>query len=675
MNEVFALVRFLNLAASVLLAGSFGFALFIGRPAYLKAVDDSQADYRSFVRLQLHIAQWCLGAIIVTAVLGLWLQNLYLGAPAAGPSTGSDAILLLLANTQFGHAWLLRTSFLCLLIGLVVWVTRLPSRRDTPFFAAAFVLSVCVLASAALSSHASAAEGTKLALQLSIEMLHLLACGFWLGGLWPLAAVLTACRHRGDAAAFSIAGLVTRDFSRLALASAAILIATGLYNAWYLIGDLASLIGTAYGQLLLAKLALLSLLLGLGAVNLFVLKPEIVHEHNLRPENTSGRLARLTRNIAIEVGAGLGILLIVGHMGLIPPAAHVQPDWPFSYRWDWSLLDKTPEIRDRIVRTVLWAVSGAIAIGLCAFAPKHLRMLTAAAGIGLCLYGGTRFVVLISVDAYPTTYKRPAIPYQAISIANGQLLYVNSGCPACHGSSGYGDGPAAAHLQPKPADLTAPHANSHTAGDLFWWISYGIKQSAMPGFAKELTEDDRWDLINFLRALSDSERSRTLGPMIEGEPWLIAPDFAYATRNGESGTLKDYRGAKFVLLVLSGPTGAGDRVEKLAAALPRLQSAGFEVIVVPESVEGATGYAAFTASEGRREILQSYGLLARSYLDENLLASAPRAEFLIDKQGYIRARWLPAEGDAWNDIDDLIALGKVLQKEKPRPAAPDWHVH
>jgi putative copper resistance protein D len=363
-------------------------------------------------------------------------------------------------------------------------------------------------------------------------------------------------------------------------------------------------------------------------------------------------------------------------MGTIPPAVHAQPDWPFPFRWDWNLLDKPSEIRDQMVHTAFWAIGGAVALAMHAMVPKRLRLLTGAAGMALCLYAGIRFLVLISVDAYPTTYLRPTIPYQCVSITNGNLLYMNAGCPACHGSSGYGDGPAAAGLRPRPADLTAPHANSHTAGDLFWWISFGMKGSAMPGFAREISEEDRWDLITFLRALSDSERSRSLGPVIEGDPWLIAPDFAYGTPAGKFGTLKEHRGRNIVLLVLSGPTGAEDRMEKLAAALPRLQAAGFEIIVVPESSKGiAVSHSSLTISEGRKEILESYGLLARSFPDETLLAHPPRAEFLIDKQGYVRARWLPAEGGAWNEIDDLVALGNILNQEGPRPPAPDWHMH
>jgi mono/diheme cytochrome c family protein len=76
------------------------------------------------------------------------------------------------------------------------------------------------------------------------------------------------------------------------------------------------------------------------------------------------------------------------------------------------------------------------------------------------------------VDAYPTTYRGPAVPYQALSIANGLHLFQEH-CTVCHGVTGRGDGPAAAGLWPRPADLTAKHTADHTTGDLFWWLTYG----------------------------------------------------------------------------------------------------------------------------------------------------------------------------------------------------------
>jgi hypothetical protein len=77
----------------------------------------------------------------------------------------------------------------------------------------------------------------------------------------------------GRGAAFRIA---TRRFSALGLVCVTVLIATGAYNAWTLVGALPPLFGTSYGQLLLIKLALLLPLIAVAAVNLLKLKPRIL---------------------------------------------------------------------------------------------------------------------------------------------------------------------------------------------------------------------------------------------------------------------------------------------------------------------------------------------------------------------------------------------------------------
>jgi len=112
MNELSAVVRFLNLTASVLLAGSFGFALLIARPAYLGAPADAKSDFLSFARLQLRVACWCMIAIFTSALLGLWIQALYVRDPAAEVSPEFGAVFPLLVETQFGQVWLLRMASL-----------------------------------------------------------------------------------------------------------------------------------------------------------------------------------------------------------------------------------------------------------------------------------------------------------------------------------------------------------------------------------------------------------------------------------------------------------------------------------------------------------------------------------------------------------------------------------
>ena len=101
-----------------------------------------------------------------------------------------------------------------------------------------------------------------------------------------------------------------------------------------------------------------------------------------------------------------------------------------------------------------------------------------------------------------------------------------------------------------------------------------------------------------------------------------------------------------------------------------------EAVVVPDSTTyDGSSYTGLLVNEGMREIIDSYALFARSFLDENLLSTSRHVEYLVDKQGYIRARWLPSEGNAWGKIEDLLLQAEILRKEKMRAPAPDSHVH
>jgi len=95
---------------------------------------------------------------------------------------------------------------------------------------------------------------------------------------------------------------------------------------------------------------------------------------------------------------------------------------------------------------------------------------------------------------------RDPVPPDERSLASGQQVYTTY-CETCHGESGRGDGPAGLRLVPRPADLrihTAPGV--HTDGELFYWVSYGFPGSAMPAWKDTLTEEQRWDVINYARA-------------------------------------------------------------------------------------------------------------------------------------------------------------------------------
>ncbi len=94
-------------------------------------------------------------------------------------------------------------------------------------------------------------------------------------------------------------------------------------------------------------------------------------------------------------------------------------------------------------------------------------------------------------------------PVQSTSatIKNGQTLY-QSYCTPCHGKKGKGDGPAAASLHPKPADHTSAAVRAESDGTLFYKISEGHTNTAMPPFKAVLHPDQRWAIIDYIRTLA-----------------------------------------------------------------------------------------------------------------------------------------------------------------------------
>lgn len=92
------------------------------------------------------------------------------------------------------------------------------------------------------------------------------------------------------------------------------------------------------------------------------------------------------------------------------------------------------------------------------------------------------------------------------SIAAGEQLYATN-CAVCHGETGQGDGPGAAGLEKPPANLTAGHVQELRDGALFYIISHGRPDTPMPAWENILSEDERWQVVNFLRTFHTDEAS------------------------------------------------------------------------------------------------------------------------------------------------------------------------
>ena len=86
------------------------------------------------------------------------------------------------------------------------------------------------------------------------------------------------------------------------------------------------------------------------------------------------------------------------------------------------------------------------------------------------------------------------------SIAAGEENFTTV-CAPCHGEGGQGDGPVAETLDPPPQDLTQGDAIARTDGELFYIISNGIEETGMPAWEEQFTEEERWEMVTFIRSL------------------------------------------------------------------------------------------------------------------------------------------------------------------------------
>jgi mono/diheme cytochrome c family protein len=93
------------------------------------------------------------------------------------------------------------------------------------------------------------------------------------------------------------------------------------------------------------------------------------------------------------------------------------------------------------------------------------------------------------------------------AITVGQEIFTIN-CATCHGPTGAGDGAAAVGLDPKPADLGDNEMMvTLTDGYLFWRVTKGgvIEpfNSAMPSWEQGLTEEQRWQVISYVRTFTE----------------------------------------------------------------------------------------------------------------------------------------------------------------------------
>jgi mono/diheme cytochrome c family protein len=134
---------------------------------------------------------------------------------------------------------------------------------------------------------------------------------------------------------------------------------------------------------------------------------------------------------------------------------------------------------------------------------RRERLALYAASFAVAMIGGVLYTRAASAPTTPVDVQSLRSPFapDSASLARGKQIYEQS-CVSCHGVSGRGEGPLAPSLRPRPADFRAHMEAGHTDGELYNWLSKGVPGTAMPAFEGQLSEADRWHVINYIRGFA-----------------------------------------------------------------------------------------------------------------------------------------------------------------------------
>ncbi|MEA2514325.1 MAG: copper transport protein [Thermomicrobiales bacterium] len=616
--------RWLELIALLAVVGGFTFGALVARAAW-------QVPGYGFAIQSWWSRSWWYSAIALALSLGFALVDQGLIATGASLSDPPPLSVYrqLVFDSTFGTAWLARIACLCCLAA-VARIVRSRSGSSGRTWGAGIAFGAAMLLSVPFAGHAAGEPNRVLA--VATDWFHLAAAAVWLGGLVYLLASLVALRRCEDGDAGALAAKLVGRFSILALATVAVLLATGLGNTAFHVTGPRALRDQDYGIALLAKHAVVALVLIAAAVNLLVNKPRLQVWARLGEVDAIRRQLRTTELVvAVELVFGLTIIVAAAALTELPPAdaplavdvaakevivdqraeaedlrfwllgrlrgstddrftvnltaadgdapaaiqrviveasatpkdggestavdrfdaqplagspgSFVFPAVRLGLRATWtvtvivrragledvraSLSVDTREAgvpppraaadawrlpRFPLAAWALMALATIIAIGGVVGVKRLPGLEPLAAALILTMIGliAAGFAVSAARQTVPVTDDTGlANPMSADagSVQRGAPIYA-ANCLACHGPAGAGVTSAdPEHGHGAAADLTDRRSRGQRDGDLYHAITNGIPGSAMPAYDWALTDEERWDVVNYLRQLqNDADR-------------------------------------------------------------------------------------------------------------------------------------------------------------------------
>jgi len=290
MTFLFALARALHFASLMTLFGACAFAFIV------------QRRLRRDVNLPRQLLLACGSIVLATTLISVAFVAGEMSKGAA-ITFAPDTLGQVLASTLYGRIAAARMVLLAAFV--VIGCFSRPALQS-----GGCIVGGIALALLGLTSHAAASGSVAYSLlRAVVDALHLVAGGFWIGGVAALAFAVWRTPRDGDG---HIALL--RLFSRWGVVAVATLVVAGTINGFAILDVQGMRWSAVYLAWLAVKLALAAIMVALALTNRFGVLPGL-----MRGEADAAETLPLTLSAELIV-AGL-ILLCVGFLGLTAPMA------------------------------------------------------------------------------------------------------------------------------------------------------------------------------------------------------------------------------------------------------------------------------------------------------------------------------------------------------------------
>jgi copper transport protein len=264
-----------------------------------------------------------MGSLIAEAYLLFVKSASLLGTSVAGALTDPSGVTRALGETPFGSQVQLRAALLVVLFATALVQSALEGQAggDAPPPTAAgrpiatLVMGVCalvVLGSISAQGHASQAPWSTVS--VGADAIHLAAASVWIAGLVMTLTVLRRLPRVAPEGGPLVVARTLARFSRVALVSVGVVVATGTIRAIAELSDPAELWDTGHGRSIVIKIALL------GPIGLLAFRNRRIIEALRivgRPNRPTLRMVH--RSVALEIGVSLAIIVVAALLvGQVP---------------------------------------------------------------------------------------------------------------------------------------------------------------------------------------------------------------------------------------------------------------------------------------------------------------------------------------------------------------------